>query len=197
MTVIMFLLAFVVIATAVIYLVGVSNQDAPAEDDEAIDDTPKLRTLTDAEQEAYRQAEEAFDWRTCNAITNGTYDGKLPTYDGTYWSDLYPHLYRTNIADIDYQRAISSLASVTFDALLIPDTHDANAIKIVTANDNTHVGYIPTFETSGVRAWVSNRFPARCRAHIDAHEDLDDDCRDIIRLEGIINIPRSNVLPKQ
>ena len=53
---------------------------------------PQRPTLTDVEQEAIRQADEAFDWQTHNAIVNGTYAGSLPDYDGAYWSRIYPDL---------------------------------------------------------------------------------------------------------
>lgn len=153
---------------------------------------PSRPPLTDAEQEAIRQADEAFDWDTHNAIVTGTYDGPLPDYDGAYWSQLYPNIYQTKIAGINFARGIKNLAGVYFDALLIPEPtnkYDTNAIKIIHAHDRRKLGYIPAEETDAVRRWVSNQFPYPCRAHIEDFEDFDEEKeKEVIRLKGEINI---------
>ena len=148
--------------------------------------------LTDAEMEAIRQADEAFDWDTHNAIVSGTYDGPLPDFDGAYWSQLYPNIYHTRIAGINFARGIKNLAGAYFDALLIPEPtnkYDRNAIKIIHAQDRRKLGYIPAEETDTVRRWVSNQFPYPCRAHIEDFEDFDEEKeKEVIRLKGEINI---------
>lgn len=160
---------------------------------------PKRSPLTDAEREALRQSDEAFDWRTHNAIIQGTYTGPLPEYDGAYWSSIYPYLYHTKIAGINFRRGISDLAGVYFDALLVLDHHnkyDTNAIKIIHATDNRHLGFVPADKTDDVRKWVNYIFPHPCRAHIDEWTDFDEDTeRDRTFLFGEINIPRPNVSP--
>ena len=153
---------------------------------------PASPPLTEAEQEAIRQADEAFDWDTHNAIVSGTYDGPLPDYDGAYWSQLYPNIYHTRIAGINFARGIKNLAGVYFDALLIPEPtnkYDRNSIKIIHAQDSRKLGYIPAEETDTVRRWVSNQFPYPCRAHIEDFEDFDEEKeKEVIRLKGEINI---------
>lgn len=153
---------------------------------------PSRPPLTDAELEAIRQADEAFDWDTHNAIVAGTYDGPLPDYDGAYWSKLYPNIYHTKIAGINFARGIKNLAGVYFDALLIPEPtnkYDTNAIKIIHAHDRRKLGYIPAEETDAVRRWVSNQFPYPCRAHIEDFEEFDEEKeKEVIRLKGEINI---------
>ena len=153
---------------------------------------PSRPPLTDAELEAIRQADEAFDWDTHNAIVSGTYDGPLPDYDGAYWSQLYPNIYHTRIAGINFARGIKNLASVYFDALLIPEPtnkYDTNAIKIIHAHDRRKLGYIPAEETDAVRRWVSNQFPYPCRAHIEDFEEFDEEKeKEVIRLKGEINV---------
>lgn len=153
---------------------------------------PSRPPLSEAEQEAIRQADEAFDWDTHNAIVAGTYDGPLPDYDGAYWSQLYPNIYHSRIAGINFERGIKNLAGVYFDALLIPEPtnkYDTNAIKIIHAHDRRKLGYIPAEETDAVRRWVSNQFPYPCRAHIEDFEDFDEEKeKEVIRLKGEINI---------
>lgn len=153
---------------------------------------PAHPPLTEAEQEAIRQADEAFDWDTHNAIVAGTYNGPLPDYDGAYWSQLYPNIYHTRIAGINFARGIKNLAGVYFDALLIPEPtnkYDHNAIKIIHAADRRKLGYIPAEETDAVRRWVSNQFPYPCRAHIEDFEDFDEEKeKEVIRLKGEINM---------
>ena len=158
---------------------------------------PTRQPLSEAEREAIRQADEAFDWDTHNAIVSGTYDGPLPDYNGAYWSQLYPNIYHTKIAGINFSRGIKNLAGVYFDALLIPEPtnkYDSNAIKIIHATDRRKLGYIPADETDSVRRWVSNQFPYPCRAHIDDFEDYDEETdKEVILLKGEINILKQNL----
>ena len=70
--------------------------------------------------------------------------------------------------------------------------YDPNAIKILHATDNRHIGYIPSDETDAVRAWVNNNLPYPCRAHIDEFEEWDDEKeRDVTKLYGEINIKKT------
>ena len=166
---------------------------------------PVRSPLTEAEREAIRQADEAFDWKTHNAIVNGNYTGPLPDYDGAYWSNIYPDLYHTKIAGINFCRGIKDLAGIYFDALLIPDPknkYDANAIKIIHAEDKRHLGFIPASETHTVRDFVKNIFPFPCRAYVDEGEEWDalKEC-ECTYLVGEINIKRpsenTNVSPNK
>ncbi len=159
-------------------------------------DIPKRPPLTDAEREAIRQADEAFDWHTHNAIVIGHYYGQLPEHIvGNHWTSIYPDLYHTKIAGINFRHGIRNLAGVYFDAIIVADPknkYDHNAIKIIHAQDKRHLGFIPADETDVVRAWVNNQLPYPCRAHIDEFEEWDDEReRDIIRLYGAINIQRN------
>ena len=157
--------------------------------------------LTDAEREAIRQADEAFDLDTHIAIVNGTYTGPLPDYDGFYWSNIYPDLYHTKIAGINFRRGIRNLAGMYFDALLVAEPKnkfDPNAIKIIHAEDHRHLGYIPADETDSVRAWINNTLPYPCRAYIDEFEEYDENReRDVTRLYGTINIKRPKETPSK
>ena len=151
--------------------------------------------LTDAENEAIRQAKEAFDFDTQIAIVKGTYTGPLPEHVAfDKWTDLYPELYHTKIAGINFRKDIRNLAYIYFDAMLIPEPtnkHDKNAIKIVHAEDGRLLGYIPAEETDDVRKWVNNQFPYPCRAFIDECEEwYDVRERERSFLVGEINIQR-------
>lgn len=162
---------------------------------------PQRKPLTDAEREAIRQSDESFDLDTHIAIVNGTYTGPLPEYDGFYWSNIYPDLYHTKIAGINFRRGIRNLAGMYFNALLVAEPknkYDPNAIKIIHAEDRRHLGYIPADETDDVRAWINNTLPYPCRAFIDEFEDYDENReRDVTRLYGTINIKRPKETPSK
>ena len=157
-------------------------------------ETPPRPPLTDAEREAIRQADEAWDWDTHNAIVAGTYSGPLPEliYDG-HWTDLYPDIYHTSVAGINFRRGIKDLAGTTFDATLVAEPnnkHDPNAIKIVSF-DGRHLGYIPADETEDVRQFISGDLPHPCRVHVDEGEEENYDTGCIRHyLIGRVNIPR-------
>ncbi|MBR6180870.1 MAG: HIRAN domain-containing protein [Prevotella sp.] len=148
---------------------------------------PSRPPLTDAEREAVRQAEEAFDTETSDAIHDGTYAGPLPErVDGGRWSDLYPDIYRTSIARIAFRRNIKDLAWLYFDCRLEADPNnrkDPDAIRIVHAQDGRKIGYIPHDEIDDVRLFVNGQLPYPCRAHViqvdeddyDYYDDDDDD----------------------
>lgn len=162
---------------------------------------PTRPTLTDAEREAIRQADEAFDWKTHNAIVNGTYTGPLPEHIvGEYWTDLYPDIYHTKIAGINFRKCIKNLAGTYFDARIDEDPknkYDKNAIKITHATDGRHLGFIPAEETDYVRQFINNDFSCHCRAHIEEGHEYDEELdRDKTYLYGFINIHRPNVSPK-
>ena len=131
-------------------------------------------TLSPAEREAARQAEEVFDDETYLSIFNGHYQGPLPEHIvGNYWTDLYPDKYRTKIAGINFRKGIKHMAHTYFDAMLFSDQKnefDPNAIKIVSM-DYKHLGYIPANETSAVRSFIGDSLPYMCRAFIGESAD--------------------------
>lgn len=184
----------IILSAAIIFLI-ISSASKPNQIKQEIKNQPQRAPLTDAENEAIRQAREAFDFDTQIAIVKGTYTGPLPEHVAfDKWTDLYPELYHTKIAGINFRKDIRNLAYIYFDATLIPEPtnkHDKNAIKIVHAEDGRHLGYVPAEETDDVRKWVNNQFPYPCRAFIDECEEWDD-VRDRERtfLVGEINIQR-------
>ena len=165
-----------------------SNQPAPP------------RQLSEAECEAIRQAEDVFDWETRNAITQGTYTGPLPEHIvGNHWTELYPNIYHTKIAGINFRKGIKNLAGTYFDVRIEPEPknkYDKNAIKILKADDGRHLGYIPADETEHVREFIKNDFTSHSRAFIEEGEEYDEELeRDKTYLYGFINIYRPNVFP--
>ena len=184
----------IILSAAIIFLI-ISSASKPNQIKQEIKNQPQRAPLTDAENEAIRQAKEAFDFDTQIAIVKGTYTGPLPEHIAfDKWTDLYPELYHTKIAGINFRKDIRNLAYIYFDAILIPEPtnkHDKNAIKIVHAEDGRLLGYIPADETGDVRKWVNNQFPYPCRAFIDECEEWDD-VRERERsfLVGEINIQR-------
>lgn len=187
----------------VLFLVGIAillilalkvKPTTPAPTAKQEKETPPRPPLTDAEREAIRQADEAWDWDTHNAIVAGTYSGLLPEliFDG-HWTDLYPDIYHTSVAGINFRRGIKDLAGTTFDATLVAEPnnkHDPNAIKIVSF-DGRHLGYIPADETEDVRHFISGDLPHPCRVHVDEGEEENYDTGRIRHyLVGRVNIPR-------
>ena len=157
---------------------------------------PKRPPLTDAERVAYRQAEEVWDRKTASAILDGTYDGPLPEHVAfELWTNLYPDIYHTSVAGINFRRGIKDLAWSYFDCKLVAEPknkHDPNAIKIVHAEDGRHIGYIPADETAKVRQFLSDELPHSCRVHIIEEEEEDDDTgRTRHYLIGEVNITRT------
>lgn len=164
----------------------VKSQNAPA---------PERKELSDAEREAMRQAEEVWDMKTVLAIQFGHYEGPLPDHIvGGHWTDLYPNIYRTKIAGINFRKDAKTYAGQIIDCMLYPDPkndYDPNAIKVVT-NDYTHIGFIPADETQYIREWVNNQLPYPCRARIQEQTDYDYDDRERTYLTGNICINKPN-----
>lgn len=156
---------------------------------------PELkRPLTEAEREAMRQADEAFDWDTHNALANRTYTGPLPEHVAfNMWTNIYPNLYNSKIAGINFRKGIKDLAGQYFDCYLEADPknkYDQNAIKIMHA-DSRHLGFIPSEETKHVREFVNDQFPYMdCKGHIDESEEYDENDRLRHFLYGTINIQK-------
>ena len=157
---------------------------------------PKRHELSDAEREAMRQAEEVWDMTTYFTIMHGEYIGKLPEHIvGGHWTDMYPNIYRTKIAGINFRKDAKSYSGQIIDCMLYADPkneYDPNAIKIVT-NDYTHIGFIPADETECVRQWVNNKLPYPCRASIQEQTDYDYNDRERTYLIGniCINKPKN------
>ena len=156
--------------------------------------TPKRHELSDAEREAMRQADEVCDMTTYFTIMHGEYTGQLPEHIvGGHWTDMYPDIYRTNIAGINFRKDAKSYSGQIIDCMLYADPkneYDPNAIKIVT-NDYTHIGFIPADETECVRQWV-NKLPYPCRARIQERTECDYNDRERTYLIGNICINKPN-----
>lgn len=188
--IVLFLVGIVILLTLALKV----KPTSPAPTAKQENETPPRPPLTDAEREAIRQADEAWDWDTHNAIVTGTYSGPLPEliYDG-HWTDLYPDIYHTSVAGINFRRGIKDLAGTTFDATLVAEPtnkHDPNAIKIVSF-DGRQLGYIPADETEDVRQFISGDLPHPCRVHVDEGEEENYDTGRIRHyLIGRVNIPR-------
>ena len=165
---------------------------APKQQDEP---TPERKELSDAERETMRQADEVWDMNTYFAIQSGEYTGPLPEHIvGGHWTDLYPDIYRTKIAGINFRKDAKSYSGQIIDCMLYPDPkneYDTNAIKIVT-NDYTHIGFIPADETECVRQWVNNKLPYPCRARIQERTECDYNDRERTYLIGNICINKPN-----
>ena len=188
--IVLFLVGIVILLTLALKV----KPTSPAPTAKQENETPPRPPLTDAEREAILHADEAWDWDTHNAIVAGTYSGPLPEliYDG-HWTNLYPDIYHTSVAGINFRRGIKDLAGTTFDATLVAEPtnkHDPNAIKIVSF-DGRHLGYIPADETEDVRQFISGDLPHPCRVHVDEGEEENYDTGRIRHyLIGRVNIPR-------
>lgn len=136
---------------------------------------PKRGPLTEAEKEAIRQADEVFDGKIKKAIQNGTYEGPLPEHIvGGHWTDLYPGTYRSYIAGVNYRKGLKDCDWYVFEATLIAEPRnkfDKNAIKIVRAEDNKKIGYVPADQTEAVRKFLDGQLPYTCKAFIESEEE--------------------------
>jgi len=152
------------------------------------------RPLTDAEREVLRQAEESFDSHTAALILTRTYSGALPEHiAGNLWTDLYPDIFRTTVAGINFRKGLNHFSGLTFDALLIAEPtnkYDPNAIKIVEPTSDTQLGYIPADKTEALRDFLSGNLPHRCRVRINDARDLDDSGHERTYLYGHVVVTR-------
>ena len=126
--------------------------------------------------EAFIQAGIVGDQRTVDDFNNGNYHGPLPEKrgDGGCLS-IYDNLRILKIAGINHRQGISRYVG-RVECALVPEPtnkYDPEAIKIV-AEDNHHLGYIPSDQTDFVRSLAANEFPYRCTAFISQEEDEDD-----------------------
>lgn len=140
----------------------------------------KERPLILAEREALRQTEDVLDWDTAALLLQRQYKGPLPyeVMDGR-WSNLYPDIYSTKVAGINFHKAAArQYAGITFPATIVADPkneYDENAIKVIHRESKKLLGYIPADETDDVRQFLDGHLPhSNCRVHIDEGEDIDD-----------------------
>ena len=172
MAIVLFLSVIVILVVGMIY-----NYTSPKPQPQEEQSKPQQRQFTLEEREAMRQADEVWDMETYFAISEGTYTGPLPEHIvGGHWTDLYPDIYRTKIAGINFRKGASSYAGKFVDILLYADEkneYDPNAIKIIT-NDYFHIGYIPAEETEAVRQFINNQLPYSAKARIMERTEYDD-----------------------
>lgn len=185
-------LLITIVVIAIIAIAFLSNNNSKPVESKTKPE-PK-RPLTEAEREAMRQADEAFDWDTHNALANRTYNGPLPDHVAfDMWTNIYPHLYNVKIAGINFRKGIKDLAGQYFSCYLEADPknkYDQNAIKIMHA-DGRHLGFIPSEETEHVRQFINDQFPYMdCKGHIDEGEEYDENDRLRHFLYGTINIQK-------
>lgn len=189
MAIVLFLSVIVILVVGMIY-----NYTSPKPQPQEEQPKPQQRQFTLEEREAMRQADEVWDMETYFAISEGTYTGPLPEHIvGGHWTDLYPNIYRTKIAGINFSNEAKSYAGQFVNVILCPDPknqYDPNAIKVVTV-EYAPIGYIPADETASVREWVGNKFPYSCRARVDEHYEYDSDTdKDTTYLNGRLCIPK-------
>ena len=78
----------IILSAAIIFLI-ISSASKPNQIKQEIKNQPQRAPLTDAENEAIRQAREAFDFDTQISIIKGTYTGPLPEHVAfDKWTDL-------------------------------------------------------------------------------------------------------------
>ena len=170
-----------IIAVIVIIVIAVkmgkqNNKPAKSEksDDELIADANRLILL----MEVKRQAEENGDTATVKAVNNMTYNGPLPEKlpDGSY-SSLYAKYLHCKIAGINYRKGIANYVGKCRGYIKPEPTneHDPNAIAIYCAEDDHHLGYVPSDDTDDVRA-LGLSFPIPVQVEIE--ECYDDDMND-------------------
>ena len=126
--------------------------------------------------EAFIQAGIVGDQKTVDDFNNGNYHGPLPEKRGDGgWLSIYDNLRILKIAGINHRQGINRYIG-RVECALVPEPtnkYDPEAIKIV-AEDNHHLGYIPSDQTDFVRSLAANEFPYRCTAFISQKEDEDD-----------------------
>lgn len=167
---------FFIAASVIIYIIlrAIDNRDTHM-DSSPSQSMPSHTSLTVQEREALRQANKVGDHKTYNAIVEGTYTGPLPQQiEGYRYTNMYPDIYRTQIAGINYQRGLNKFAGMHIACRIEAEPrnkYDKNAIKIL--NDGgQRLGYIPASETSFVRKFLNGQLPyTKCKAHIDDEEE--------------------------
>lgn len=126
--------------------------------------------------EAFIQAGIVGDQKTVDDFNNGNYHGPLPEKRGDGgWLSIYDNLRILKIAGINHRQGINRYIG-RVECALVPEPtnkYDPEAIKIV-AEDNHHLGYIPSDQTDFVRSLAANEFPYLCTAFISQEEDEDD-----------------------
>lgn len=170
------LIAVIVIVVIAVKIGKQNNHPAKSEksDDELLADANRLILL----MEVKRQAEENGDKETVRAINNMTYNGPLPKRlpDGSF-SSLYARYLHCKIAGINYRKGISDYVGKCLGYLKPEPTneYDPNAIAIYCAEDDYHLGYVPSDDTADVRA-IGLSFPIPVQVEIE--ECYDDDIND-------------------
>lgn len=164
---------FVIILVVILVMAFRKKPDtAPAKSaDQVLADANRLILLC----EVRRQAKDAGDSTTVQAVDSMTYDGPLPEQlpDGSYTS-IY-ELNDYNIAGINYREGIDAYVG-EFTGYLQPDPeneHDPNAIAVY-HSDGHHLGFIPAGCTDDIRA-CGFPFPIAVEGDIDKeHDDTED-----------------------
>ncbi len=135
-----------------------------------------LKTET-ARIEAFIQAGIVGDKKTVDAINANTYDGPLPEKRGDGgWLSIYDNLRILKIAGINHRTGINRYRGRVM-SLLVPEPdnkYDHNAIKVLSKDDNHHLGYIPSNMTDFVCSMANDQFPLDCISMITEEEDETD-----------------------
>lgn len=173
------IIAFIIIAAIVGYMHGSTRRQLDEAQEEITSAlTPEPAPLTWEQEELKRQSLAVFDMATFFAIENRTYNGPLPEHiAGHHYTDMYPNIYVFSVAGINKRKGIRKYAGMHFNCQLIPDPrnrYDKNAIKVLHAEDGTHLGFVPADETDSLREFMQGQFPATALIKIVEREDYDD-----------------------
>lgn len=173
------IIAFIIIAAIVGYMHGSTRRQLDEAQEEITSAlTPEPAPLTWEQEELKRQSLAVFDMATFFAIENRTYNGPLPEHiAGHHYTDMYPNIYVFSVAGINKRKGIRKYAGMHFNCQLIPDPgnrYDKNAIKVLHAEDDIHLGFVPADETDSLREFLQGQIPATALIKIVEREDYDD-----------------------
>lgn len=159
------IIAFIIIAAIVGYIHGSTRRQLDeVQEKPTASPTPEPAPLTWEQEELKRQSLAVFDMATFFAIENRTYNGPLPEHiAGHHYTDMYPNIYVFSVAGINKRKGIRKYAGMHFNCQIVPDPgnrYDKNAIKVLHADDGTHLGFVPANETDSLREFQQGQFPA-------------------------------------